>query len=63
MWFTSFAALMAGVCVHTMAQTPPGTSPATDKELSVAYGNIEVKPGIKLPIKSVSTFLLLLAYT
>ena len=36
------------------AQTPPNTSPSTDRELSVTYGSGQVTPGMMLPVMGTS---------
>ena len=44
------------------AQTPPGTSPATNNPLTVNYGSTEVTPGIQLERMGQSTPLHLLQF-
>ena len=46
--FPTIAALL--LLAGADAQTPPNTSPSTDRELSVTYSSGQVTPGMMLPV-------------
>lgn len=50
--FTTIATLL--LLAGADAQTPPNTSPSTDRELSVTYGSGQITPGMMLPVMGTS---------